>query len=102
MIVLQRGVRGRGPAAVPGSRMSVLRGERGGESRGGGAGVPGAAPRGEVRAAAASAADTPEVGRALGLEGARHDLRQEHDERSEEEALVEHMTPPLRPPPRRS
>lgn len=102
MILLQRGVRGRRPAAVPGSRMSVLRGERGGESRGGGTRVPGAPPGGKVRAAAESVADTSQVGRALGLEGARHHLRQEHDERSEEEALVEHMTPPLRPPPRRS
>lgn len=95
-------MRGRGATVIAGAWMSILRGQRGGESCRRGSRVPGAAPRGEVGAAATSASDPPEVGRSLGLKGTRHDLRQEHDERSEKEALVEHMTPPLRPPPRRS
>lgn len=99
---LQRGVRGRGPTTVTGARMSVLRGERRGESRGSGISLPSAPAGGEVGAAAASVADPQEAGRTLGVEGPRHDLRQEHHEGSQEEAVVEHMTPPRRPPPRRT
>lgn len=62
--------------------MSVLRGERRGESRGSGVGLSSAPAGSEVGAAATSVADPQEVGCALGLKGPRHDLRQEHYERS--------------------
>jgi len=102
MFMLQRGLRGRGSAIVLGTRMPVLRGERCGESRGSGVGLPGTPAGGEIGPAAAGVADPQEAGGAFGLEGPRHDLRQEHHQGSQEEAVAEHMTPPVRPPPRRT
>lgn len=100
--LFQRSVRRRGSAAVPGPRLPVLRGQRCRESCRSCTGVPGPAQGSEVGAAPTSTADPSKVGRAFCLEGAGHDLRQEHDQGPEKEALVEHMTPSLRPPPRRT
>lgn len=82
MFLLQRGVRGRRSTVIPGARMSVLRGERRGESCGSGVGLSSAPARGAIGSAVASIADPQEIGRAFGLEGPWHDLRQEHHQGS--------------------
>lgn len=71
-------MRGRRPTVVLGAWMSVLRGERRGESCGGGFGVSSAPAGGEIGPALASVTDPPETRGTLGLEGPRDDLRQEH------------------------
>jgi len=82
MFLLQRGVRGRRSAVISGARMSVLRGERRGESCGSGVGLSSAPARGAIGAVITGVADSQEIGRAFGLEGPWYDLRQEHHQGS--------------------
>lgn len=75
-------MRGRGPTVVLGAWMSILRGERRGESCGGGIGLSSAPAGSEIGPASASVTDSPETRGALGFEGPRDDLRQEHHQGS--------------------
>lgn len=75
-------MRGRRPTTVAGARMSVLRGERRGESRGSGVSLSSAPAGGEIGPTSASVADPQKTGRTLSLESPRDNLRQEHHQGS--------------------
>ncbi|RZB58827.1 hypothetical protein BDFB_005266 [Asbolus verrucosus] len=81
-------MRGRRPGAVPPVRLPVLRGERGGELRGGFPRLPVAPPRGQVGAAAESSADPAEAGREQCFQGFRQHIRQELQRGPQEETLA--------------
>lgn len=75
VFMLQRSLRGRGSAIISGARMSILRGERRRESRGGSISVSGAPAGGKIGPAAAGIANPQEARCTLGVESPRHDFR---------------------------
>ncbi|XP_018055258.1 PREDICTED: ras-related and estrogen-regulated growth inhibitor-like isoform X2 [Atta colombica] len=68
-------MRGRRPTVIAGARMSILRGERRGESRGSGVSFSSAPAGGEIGPTSASVADPQKTGRTLSLESPRDNLR---------------------------